>query len=493
MASAEPTAAIGGTVEFADRSVLVCGAGLAGISAARALLAAGARVRICADISPRQQDLALAEGAEFVGALAAVPAGTDLVVTSPGLPPRHPVLADAATKAIAVLGELELAWRLRGPGAASWLMVTGTNGKTTTVRMLESILTAAGIRALAVGNVGVSVIDAVLSHEPYELLVVEASSFQLHYASTISPLAGALLNLAEDHLDWHGSMFAYAEDKAKVWNAAVAVGNADDLLVIDLLSRAPAPRTLSFTLAEPQPLQFGVRNGQLVTGSGAPLLPVSEVRPPGPHNVANALAAAALATVAGVSADRIAAGLRFFVPDPHRNQLIASVGGVRYVDDSKATNPHAAAASLTSFERIVWIAGGQLKGASVEQLVAQIAPRLSGAVLLGIDREEIRVALARHAPDLPVIVVSRTDDGAMPDVVTAATSLAAAGDVVMLAPAAASKDMFADYGVRGSAFADAVLALPGAVPADVSSAASAPAATSPAVGATASAVAVEPS
>ncbi len=454
-----------GRQDFAGRSVLVCGTGLAGRSAIRALLAVGAVVSVCAD-GPAPADVAelAAGGARFLGELARVPAGTEVVVTSPGLPPSHPVLTAAATGGIGVLGELELAWRLRGPDAAPWLVVTGTNGKTTTVRMVESILLAAGRRVAAVGNVGVPVIDAVLAEPPYEVLVVEASSFQLHFAASLAPLGGALLNLAEDHLDWHGAMAGYAADKTKVWAGAVALGNADDPLVVGLLARAGAQRVLSFTLGEPAPGQYGVRDAKLVDGAGRLLIPVADVRPAGPHNVGNALAAAALAELAGAGIADIAAGLRAFVPDPHRNQPVGSVGGVRFVDDSKATNPHAAAASLTSFERIVWIAGGQLKGADVEPLVAEIADRLAAAVLLGVDREKIAAALARHAPDLPVIVVSRTDDGAMHEVVAAATSLASAGDVVLLAPAAASKDMFSSYGARGSAFSAAVLALPGAVP-----------------------------
>ncbi len=450
---------------FAGRSVLVCGAGLAGRSAAGALLRLGARVRICAD-GPAPDDLSelAAGGAQFLGALEQLPSGTELVVPSPGVPPSHPLLVEAAAKGIAVLGELELAWRLRGPGAASWLMVTGTNGKTTTARMLESILLAAGLSARAVGNVGVPIIEAVMAEPPHQVLVVEASSFQLHFADTLSPLAGVLLNLAEDHLDWHGSMRAYASDKTKVWAGGAALGNADDPMVAALLARAGAARLHSFTLGEPAPGQYGLRDGQLIDGAGQPLVAVAEIRPPGRHNIANALAAAALAQLAGVGAAEIAAGLRAFVPDPHRNQLVAVVAGVRFVDDSKATNPHAAAASLTSYPRIVWIAGGQLKGVEVAPLVAEIADRLVGAVLLGVDRDEIATALARHAPDLPVITVSRTDDGAMHDVVAAATSLAAAGDVVLLAPAAASRDMFSSYGARGLAFSAEALALPGAVP-----------------------------
>ena len=189
------------------------------------------------------------------------------------------------------------------------------------------------------------------------------------------------------------------------------------------------------------------------------LAAVADVRPAGAHNVANALAAAALARSVGVPAESVAAGLAAFVPDPHRNQPVAERDGVRWVDDSKATNAHAARGSLLGYDRIVWVAGGQLKGASVDELVAEVAPRLAAAVLLGVDRHQVADALRRHAPDVPVIMVDSNDDGAMLEVVRAAAGLARPGDTVLLAPAAASYDMFANYGARGPAFVAAIEAL----------------------------------
>jgi UDP-N-acetylmuramoylalanine--D-glutamate ligase len=454
---------------FEGRSVLVCGAGFAGASAARALLASGADVLIT-DARQTQATPALTDaGARFELGLTEVPTGTDLIVASPGWRPQQPLFANAATRGIEVIGEVELAWRLRGPDAAAWLAITGTNGKTTTVRMLESILQAAGLRARAVGNVGISIIDAVLEEPPLDVLAVELSSYQLHWPFTFAPAASVVLNLAPDHLDWHSSMADYARIKARIWNTPVAVGNRDDPQVTALLDAvmagpgAPGVR-VDFTLGEPAEAQLGVRDSILVDrafGSGIELLPAAEVRPAGRHNVANALAASALARAYGVDATAVAAGLRAFVPDPHRNQLIATVDGVAFVDDSKATNPHAATASLSSYQRIVWIAGGQLKGAPVDEFVASIAGRLVAAVLLGVDREQLRAALARHAPDLPVIEVALTDDRAMPEVVRTAAVFARPGDTVVLAPAAASYDMFSGYAARGAAFADAVAALSG--------------------------------
>jgi UDP-N-acetylmuramoylalanine--D-glutamate ligase len=447
-----------GLSDIGGATVLVCGARFAGQAAARALLARGARVVLTDRERPTGIDDLLAAGATFAGELPALPEGPALVVTSPGWPPSHPLFADAAARGVEVIGELELAWRLRGDRPADWLMITGTNGKTTTVRMLESILRAAGLRALAVGNVGVSVIDAVLDPEPYDALAVEASSYQLHWSSSIRPRAGVLLNLAPDHLDWHGSMDAYAQAKTAVWAGAVAVGNADDPRVA---ARLPAG-AVTFTAGVPTAGQLGLRDGRLVSHAfgddGLALVPVEEIRPAGAHNVANALAAAALARSRGIDAGAIARGLRAFVPDPHRNQPVLTRGGITWVDDSKATNPHAARASLTAYPRVVWIAGGQLKGVDVSDLVAEVADRLAGAVLLGEDRAAVAAALARHAPEIPVIVVDSTDDGAMTEVVHAAAGLARPGDTVLLAPAAASYDMFSDYGARGDAFAAAARA-----------------------------------
>jgi UDP-N-acetylmuramoylalanine--D-glutamate ligase len=275
------------------------------------------------------------------------------------------------------------------------------------------------------------------------------------------------LNIAPDHLDWHSSMDSYARAKARIWHTPIAVANHDDPLVVALLKQSmrgdgdfPAPeRSVEFTLSAPADGQLGVEKDWLVdqrSTHALRLLPITSVRPPGRHNVANALAASALARAYGVGSEAIAAGLQGFVPDPHRNQFVAAVAGVDYVDDSKATNPHAASASLGSYGSIVWIAGGQLKGAPVDELVESVAQRLVGVVLLGEDRAQLLTALSRHAPDLPVIEVALTDDRAMSEVVRTAAVLARPGDTVLLAPAAASYDMFSGYSERGEAFVAAV-------------------------------------
>jgi len=451
---------------FTDRRVLVLGTGTAGAASARALLRHGAQVTVLDQKdTPALQELAAA-GAKAV--VAAEPTAdllddvADLVV-SPGIPPHHPLAVAGVARGIDVYSEPELAWRLRGPDAPTWLALTGTNGKTTTVTMLAAILRAAGRRTGAFGNIGVPLVDLPAG---LDVIGVELSSFQLHWSSTLAPQAGAILNLADDHLEWHGDFAAYAGAKEAIWRAArdgqgIAVGNADDPRVFEALHRAGGPAPVSFTLGEPALARFGVRDGWLATPAGEPIIEADRIRPAGSHNVANALAAAALATGEGVPVTAIRDGLAGYVPEPHRNAYVATVGEVTYVDDSKATNPHAALASLSAYPRIVWVAGGQLKGVDIDELVRTVVPRLAGAVLLGADRAQIAAALARHAPGLPVVEVARADDGAMGEVVAAAARLAQPGDTVLLAPAAASKDMFHGYDHRGEAFAAAVRALPG--------------------------------
>jgi UDP-N-acetylmuramoylalanine--D-glutamate ligase len=446
------------TAGYDGRPVAVTGAGVSGAAAARVLRDLGATVTVVdADVEALE---ALAAQGFPVGT--GLPDELDLVITSPGWRPSAPLLVEAAARGVEVIGEVELAWRLRGPGAAPWLALTGTNGKTTTVKMLESVLRAAGHRAVAAGNVGLPVLDAVLAAEPYDVLAVELSSFQLHWAPGVRPLAGALLNLADDHTDWHGSFQEYVLAKARVFDADVSIGNADDEVVRTLLNRARG-RRVSFTLRTPRSGELGVVEDLLVDrafpdvpGEATELATLADLTVPGDHNVANALAAASLARAFGVPAEAVRDGLRSFAPEPHRNALVATVDGVQWVDDSKATNPHAAAASLAAYAPVVWVAGGLLKGADVDDLVRGAAPRLRAAVLLGTDRAALRAALARHAPDVPVVEVDRLDTGAMHEVVAAARALAQPGDTVLLAPAAASMDCFKDYKERGDLFAQAV-------------------------------------
>ncbi|MDG4864487.1 UDP-N-acetylmuramoyl-L-alanine--D-glutamate ligase, partial [Streptomyces sp. T-3] len=400
------------------------------------------------------------------------PEGTDLVVTSPGWKPESPLFAAAAEAGVDVVGDVEIAWRLRGPDAAAWLAITGTNGKTTTTQMLASILSAAGLRTAAVGNIGTPIIDVILGEETYDVLAVELSSYQLHWAPSLRAHSAAVLNLAPDHLDWHGSMKAYAADKGRIYegNQVACVYNVADRATENLVREADVEegcRAIGFTLGTPGPSELGVVDGILVDRAfvadrqkqAQELAEVADVNPPAPHNIANALAAAALARAYGVEPAAVRDGLRNFQPDAHRIAHVADVAGVAYIDDSKATNTHAAEASLAAYESIVWIAGGLAKGATFDELVQKSAKRLRGAVLIGADRALIREALARHAPEVPVVDLDRTDTGAMSAAVQEAARLAGPGDTVLMAPACASMDMFTNYNKRGEAFADAVRAL----------------------------------
>jgi UDP-N-acetylmuramoylalanine--D-glutamate ligase len=458
--------------------VLVTGAGITGRSVSAVLEPRGVRLTICDD-----DPLALQRLITPAKVVTTVEAQThiadyDLVVTSPGFSPTAPVLAAAATAGVPIWGDVELAWRLDSSGhfgpPRQWLVVTGTNGKTTTTSMLHAMLVAGGRRAALCGNIGNPVIDVL--GEPSEVLAVELSSFQLHWAPSLRPEAGVVLNVAEDHLDWHGSMAAYASDKARVLQGRVAVAGLDDPVASGLLAAAPAPVRVGFRLGEPGEGELGVAGGVLVDnafGDRVPLVDVESIPVAGPVGVLDALGAAALARAVGVPSAPIADALAGFQVGRHRAEVVGTHDGVTYVDDSKATNPHAAQASIAAYPRVVWIAGGLLKGASVDELVTAVGNRLVGAVLIGRDRELIANALSRHAPDVPVVQpvtgedfgvhgkdeTSVTGEAVMTTVIEAASRLAGPGDTVLLAPAGASFDQFTGYGHRGDAFAAAVRAL----------------------------------
>ncbi len=473
--------------------VVVAGLGASGFAAADGLLDLGARVLVLDDSdSPANAEKATvlemldAQVRLGPGATASLPGDVDLVVTSPGWRPSAPLLAQAALRGIPVWGEVELAHRMSLPDRrVPWLAVTGTNGKTTTVGMLASMLTAAGLATSAVGNVGRPIVEAVLDDVAYDVLAVELSSFQLHWTNSLSLHSAAVLNLAPDHLEWYADaagwpagatdpMAAYAADKARIYQRVThsAVYNVADPATEQMVIEADVvegARAIGFTLGVPGPSMLGVVDDLLVDRAFLPqrrdsaveIAKLSDVVPYAPHNVANALAAAALARSFGVPVAAVADGLKRLRLGDHRIQTVAEVAGVRYVDDSKATNPHAAEASLSAFGSVVWIAGGQAKGTTFDDLVARVAPRLRAAVVLGIDRHVIADALARHAPEVPVNVLESGHHGAMQQAVEWAASRAVPGDVVLLAPGCASRDMYPDYAARGDAFAAAVATLSG--------------------------------
>ncbi|NTW38967.1 MAG: UDP-N-acetylmuramoyl-L-alanine--D-glutamate ligase [Cellulomonadaceae bacterium] len=458
--------------------VLVAGLGVSGRAAAAALRPRGAHV-VTLDAQVADADAATLDQVDL--------GATDLVIASPGWRPSSTVLVEAARRGVSVWSEVELAWRLRAVrpdgSVAPWLAVTGTNGKTTTVGMLAAILAAAGLRAPAVGNVGTPVVE-VATDPANDVLAVELSSFQLHFTHTMAARAAAVLNVAPDHLDWHGSLDAYRAAKARIFErvevACVypALDGGVEAMVRDA-DVAEGARAVGVTLGAPGPGQIGLVDGVVADrsfhlpfdapsrmSSAAELCTLEDLThlggPDGrlaPHVVLDALTAAALARAQGVPARAVRDGLRAYRAGEHRTAHVLTVDGVSFVDDSKATNAHAASAALGGFApgTVVWIAGGLAKGARFDDLVAERADRLHAVVLIGVDPEPLSDALARHAPAIPVVRIDPADTGTvMSRAVTAARRLARPGDTVLLAPACASMDQFASYAQRGAAFAEAV-------------------------------------
>ena len=453
--------------------VVVAGLGIAGFACADALLQREADVVVIDDNDGPEQ-VNKAQILEVLGATvllgdASVLPDADLLVVSPGLPPSASVTQAALAAGMPVWGELELAWRIRDPDGAPWLFVTGTNGKTTTTLMLASMFRAAGLRTDAVGNIGVSLVSAVMDPEPFDVLAVEVGAPQLPFVHTVSPYSAACLNVAEDHVDFFGSFDAYREAKARVYERTqvACVYNSQDPETIRMVEQAEVIegcRAIGFTLGVPGRSEVGLVDEILADRAflderethALELATLADVRPPVPHQVANALAAAALARSYGIDPRHVRDGLRGFEPAGHRIAEVGTVADVLYIDDSKATNTHAADMSLRAYDPVVWIAGGLAKGQTFDDLVARHAGRLRAVVLLGADRGVILEALRRHAPDVPVEEVTDTETGAMHEVVNRAAALARPGDTVLLAPGCASWDMFTDYAARGRAFAAAV-------------------------------------
>jgi len=477
------------TSPWEQAHVVVAGLGTSGYAAADAMLELGAAVTVLDDAeSPSLHEhgrILQTLGAEVrlgPGSSARLPEGTDLVITSPGWRPDWPLLAQAAGAGLPIWGEPELAWRLMpADRRITWLGVTGTNGKTTTTQMLDAMLRAAGLRSAAVGNIGRPIIEAINDPAGYEVFAVELSSFQLHWSPSLALHSAAVLNLHADHLEWYdyagdadAAMAAYGADKARIFNQVhhACVYNVTEPATRRMVADADVvegARAIGFTLGIPSVAQLGVVDDQIVDRafirqrqtSALPLASLSDVQPYAPHNVENALAAAALARSAGVPAGAVAQGLRDVRLSGHHIETIAEADGVRWVDDSKATNPHAANSSMRAFDHIVWIAGGQAKGTSFDELVAAHRERLRGAVLLGADRRLVAEALAAHAPEVPVVVLDGADTSLMAEAVRRAAQLAVPGDTVLLAPGCASKDMWPGYAQRGDDFAAAVRAMTG--------------------------------
>ena len=447
---------------FADQRFLILGAGITGSAVASSVRSRGGLVTITDD---NAQDALRPESVDL--------ANFDAVVISPGWRQDHPLVVKALSSNLHILNEIDLAWQIRSELAPQqkWLALTGTNGKTTTVEMVAKILQTAGLKAVACGNVGDTVIEAVDRESAYDYLVLELSSFQLHWAKQAQFVSAAILNIADDHLDWHGTFDAYAAAKFSILDRAdIAILNADDEQVVLRANRFTG-RKVFFSLDTPAPGEIGVVEELLVDRAfvadpleAAMICELKDITPTVPHNVSNALAAAALARTVNVSHEHIQKALQEFKPGRHRIETVYASNLVSWVNDSKATNPHAASASLMSHLSVVWIAGGLAKGAEMSSLVQRCKGRIKAAILIGADRQLIEDALQEHAPDIPRVLVDAPADytrggdsnSLMEAVVSQAAKLVAPGDTVLMAPACASMDQFISYADRGDRFAAAV-------------------------------------
>ena len=441
---------------LAGKNCLVIGAGVTGMTCQEALVNFGANSKLF--------DEKVKAGADIVNE---IPSGVELAIISPGWRDDHLVISKLRSDGVEILSEIDFAWQVKQVLAPSqkWIALTGTNGKTTTIKMVESIFKAAKINGAACGNVGETVIAAVCAKKPLDYLAIELSSFQIHWSNLPKYESVAVLNIAEDHIDWHGSFEAYAQAKLKLLKHSnkVILNKSDS----ELSRRTSSDLITWFSLDTPNAGELGVVENLLIDRafSASPsqaneIAELVDITPTVPHNVLNALAAAALALSIGIKYEDIKIGLKNFSPDHHRMELVLSKNEINWIDDSKATNPHAAAASLLSNFKVIWIAGGLAKGASMSDLVKRCASRIKAVILIGEDRELIAKAIGDYSPKIEVVRVNQLSDAKtlMNDVVSAAIKLAQPGDTVLLAPACASMDQFDSYVQRGQLFAQAVKA-----------------------------------
>jgi UDP-N-acetylmuramoylalanine--D-glutamate ligase len=454
-------------INLTGSNVLILGAGVTGIAVAKSLSVKGATVEFADD-----------QAVDVIGYTVYKPdqvtvTNYEFIVVSPGWKESHPLIIKAVAANIRLVNEIDLAWSFRSelvPGQR-WIALTGTNGKTTTVEMAAAMLREAGVSAIACGNVGTTVIESVESSEKYEVLVLELSSFQLHWMREASFVAAAILNIAQDHVDWHGSFAEYARVKGSILDrSSTGIFNAGDLEVVNQAAHWQG-RKVFFSLDTPAPGELGIVEELMIDRAfvsdpqeAAMLAEVMDVKPTVPHNVANALAAAGLVRALGVNPESIQSALQKFSLGRHRIEEVAVHDGVTWVNDSKATNPHAAAASLLSSLSSIWVAGGLAKGAEMGELISRCKSRIKAAILIGTDRELIAHELRTQAPEIEIVYIDaphsykrgETDNSLMEAVVKAAAERATTGDTVLLAPACASMDQFISYSDRGDRFAAAV-------------------------------------
>ncbi len=436
---------------FEGRRFLVVGLGVAGRAVAGVLAEEGAAVRVSearAEVPGAEELVALGVDVRLGGHEPAHLEGVDAVVPSPGVPDASPVLTWARERGVEIWSELDVGAELCG---APYVAITGTNGKTTTTRLVAAMLAAAGLDAVACGNIGHPF--AVAAREGHDALAVEASSFQLRFHHALRPRVSVLLNLAPDHLDWHGSFEAYGAAKARVFalqeGPEVHVGNAEDEAAA-AISRGARCRLAWFRTGPPGPAEVGVEDGVVVARLEGGAVELGRPRGSSAGFAADCAAAAAAALAFGLDPVAIAAGMAGVEPLPHRGEEVARIGGVRFVDDSKATNVHAALHALRGRRDVVLIAGGMAKGVDLAPL-GSAAPALAGVVALGEAADEVVSVFQGRVP------VRRA--GSIEEAVRLAHAMAPPEGTVLLAPACASWDMFRDYVERGERFAAAARAL----------------------------------
>ncbi|MEY4878244.1 MAG: hypothetical protein RIR72_659 [Actinomycetota bacterium] len=386
--------------------------------------------------------------------------GVGLAIVSPGWRVDHPLISLVREAGIEMISEIDLAWKVKQQICPNqrWIALTGTNGKTTTVQMLESMLIESGINAKACGNLGYTAIEAVVNSRA-DILALELSSFQLEWSNLAHFEAGAILNIAEDHIDWHQSFEKYLAAKLKISQLAdLVILNKDDQHLAKRGKTLSKPITW-ISLQVPSKGEIGLVENLIVDRAfikddAEALFEISDVTPSVGHNVSNAMAAATLARSVGAKSDAIANALRNFKLDHHRLEVVHKSGGITFINDSKATNPHAAIAALYSQMESIWIAGGLAKGAAMDELAQRCKNRIKAAILIGSDAPIIKEALLKQAPNLAIYTTDLNLKGmdVMRSVMSIVKEIAVSGDVVLLAPACASMDQFKNYADRGESF-----------------------------------------
>ena len=455
------------TLNFSKNRILILGAGVTGSAVAQSLTRRGALVAIADDqkIQGSPFDTLLSDEVDVQE--------WESVIVSPGWKPSHPLIQKFIDAGVPLTNEIDLAWQIKQEEVPHqrWFALTGTNGKTTTVEMTAAAMRAGGLHATACGNVGDTVIEAVENRDKFDVLVLELSSFQINWMKSPQFTASAILNIADDHTDWHGTFEEYARTKISLLDSSsTAILNADDGEIVKRCAQWKG-RKIFYSLDTPGPGEIGVVEELLIDRAfvadpleAAMICELPEIKPTVPHNVSNALAAAGLARAAGVDHEHIRSALAGFTPGRHRIEQIYKADGVTWIDDSKATNPHAAGASIMSALSVVWIAGGMAKGARMDELILRCSKRIKAAILIGEDRELIAQSIRENAPHIALVEIQTPSDyhigsasnSLMEDVVEAARGFAVAGDTVLLAPACASMDQFLNYSDRGDRFAQAV-------------------------------------